>query len=43
MFKLVLFCFLGGRGVELLVNLRNRTGEERICQSLCDKGGNNFV
>ena len=37
------FCFLGGRGGGLLVNLRNRTGEEKRRQSLCDKGGNNFV
>jgi len=26
-----------------LVNLRNRTGEERRRQSLCDKRDNNFV
>ena len=37
------FFFFGGGGVALLVNLRNRTGEERRRQSLCDKGGNNFV
>ena len=42
-FGFVLFCFFLGGGVGLLVNLRNRTGEERRRQSLCDKGGNNFV
>ena len=40
-FCFVLFFFWGGVG--LLVNLLNRMGEERRHQSLCDKGGNNFV
>ena len=42
-FCFVLFCFFGGEGGGLLVNLRTRTGEEKRRQSLCDKGGNNLV
>ena len=29
--------------VGILVNVRNRTGEERRQQALCDKRGSNFV
>ena len=32
-----------GGDFERIVNLRNRTGEERRRQNLCDKRDNNFV
>ena len=32
-----------GVPIKTIVNLRNRTGEERRRQTLCDKRDNNFV
>ena len=37
-----LFCFLMSKS-DLLVNLRNRTGEEGRRRTFCDKRDNNFV
>ena len=42
--QVIKFANTTNRGrVYLLVNLRNRTGEERRRQTLCDKRDNNFI